>query len=130
MSITLAQYWMGRDGQYRSQLTPEIRANAAETIKRVNALLAIAGRKHIGVNSGWRPAAVNAAIKGAAPRSHHLMGRAIDLSDADDSFDEWCMANLPALESVGLWMEHPKATRRWCHLQTVPPRSRARVFMP
>ena len=129
MSITLAQFWMGRDKVYAPQLTDEIRRNAAETVRRANLLL-VAAKKKGGVTSGWRPPAVNAATKGAAKRSNHMLGLAVDLSDDDGTLDVWCMANLPTLERLGLWLEHPSKTRRWCHVQTVPPRSGNRVFMP
>lgn len=136
MSITLAQFWMGRDKTHASELTPEIRANAAETVRRVNLLLAAAGLVR-GVNSGWRPAGINAGTPGAAKRSKHLLGLACDLADADGKLDAWCMANLPVLAKIGLWLEHPAATKNparfgegWCHVQTVPPRSGNRVFMP
>ena len=35
-----------------------------------------------------------------------------------------------SLASLGLWMEHPLATKGWCHLQVVSPRSGMRVFYP
>lgn len=136
--ITLALYWMGRDKKYASELTPEIVANATEMCKRANALLALfymanPGEKtDRGVNSGWRPPAVNAAIKNAAKKSNHMLAKAIDIADADGKLDAWLMtdAGQKALEDIGLWMEHPSATRGWCHVQTVPPRSGRRVFHP
>jgi hypothetical protein len=82
------------------------------------------------VSSGWRPQAINAALANASPRSKHLSCEAIDLEDPEGALDAWCLRNLDALEAVGLWLEHPDATPGWCHLQTVPPRSGRRVFMP
>jgi hypothetical protein len=120
---------MGRDRQHHAELTPELRANARETVRRVNRLLQRAGlaRK---VTSGWRPAAVNATVPGAAKGSKHITCIAIDLEDQDGALDAWCMANLEVLEELGLWLEHPDATPDWCHLQTLPPRSGNRVFEP
>lgn len=117
--LTLADYYMGRDRQYADELTRELRANARETVKRANRLLRHAGLAR-GVNSGWRPAAVNAAIPNAAKRSKHLLCLAIDLDDDDDALDAWCMGHLDVLEELGLWLEHPAATPRWCHVQIVP----------
>lgn len=133
--ITLSDYYMGRDKQYPSELTDEIIANAMHTIERANLLLA----KHRAatndteirkVTSGWRPRAVNGATPNAAPRSKHMTGQAIDISDPEGDLDEWCLANPEVLADLDLWQEHPAATKGWCHLQTVPPKSRRRVFYP
>lgn len=135
--ISLADYWMGRDKAYPKDLTPEIQANAAKTVERANQLLLAYQKAHPDaaarhVNSGWRPPAVNAGVKGAAAKSKHMLGLAVDLSDDDGRLDQWCMTpqGQAALTAIGLWLEHPSATPRWCHVQTVPPRSGNRVFMP
>jgi D-alanyl-D-alanine dipeptidase len=134
--ITLDEFYMGRDKTYASQLTDTIKANAAETVKRVNELLEAFGecRK---VNSGWRPPEVNAGTAGAAKRSKHMRGLACDIADADGKLDKFCLENQDVLERIGLWLEHPNATKNparfgegWCHVQTVPPNSRRRVFYP
>lgn len=135
--ISLIDYWMGRDKTYPQDLTDAIRQNAAVTVERVNKLLAAfyaanPGAARRKVNSGWRPPAVNAGVKGAALNSKHMTGHAADLSDDDGRLDAWCLtpAGRSAMTEIGLWLEHPKATPRWCHLQSVPPRSGNRVFMP
>ena len=135
--IELAQYWMGRDRVYPTDLTDEIRANAAETVKRANRLIAIYQKatgdvRPRGVNSGWRPAAVNAATPGAAKKSNHMLGRALDIGDASKTMKAWLMtpAGQQALVECELWMEHPNATPAWVHVQIVPPASNRRVFMP
>ena len=131
--ITLADYFKGRDRRYTAELTEELRVNAGIIVARANLLLARAGLKR-GVNSGWRPAAVNASIPNAAKESKHVLCQAIDLGDDDGALDAWCMTNLRALEEIGLWLEHPAATPRWCHVQTVPYRSwkpdQPRYFRP
>jgi len=136
--ITPKEFWKGRDTAYAKDLTPEIRWNAEVTLHRVNLLLEEFYRANPtsnqdrGCNSGWRPPALNASIKGAAKMSNHMLARACDVNDDDGMLDKWCMSNVgqDALERIGLWMEHPSATPRWCHLQTVPPRSGRRVFYP
>ncbi len=131
--ITLADYWMGRDEKYASELTGEIRANAAKTVEKANALLSEfvkAGGSERAVTSGWRPSAVSASISNAAPKSKHMTGQAIDLADPEGDFDEWCFANLSVLQELGLWLEHPASTKGWTHVQVVPPRSGNRVFYP
>lgn len=128
--LTLADYFMGRDASHAAELTAEFRRNARAMVERANELLKLAGIAQGAVNSGWRPQSINAAIANASPRSRHLTCQAVDLRDDDDVLDAWCMRNLPALEVLGLWLEHPSATPGWCHIQTVPPRSGRRVFMP
>ena len=65
-----------------------------------------------------------------APKSNHKRGLAIDVYDPYNQLDLWCMNNHAILEELGLWLEHPSATNRWCHVQAVPPRSNNRVFLP
>lgn len=137
--ITIDDYWMGRDKQFAANLTDAIRADAEETISRVNLLLfhavkdgvlLVASNKRNLVNSGWRPPAINAATPNAAVRSHHMTGRAVDVSDPYNTLDKWCMTNQGRLAEIGLWLEHPTATPGWCHLQIVAPKSGHRVFYP
>lgn len=136
--ISLAQFYKGHDKQYAAELTAEIRQNAEETLQRANLLLDLfrlanpSNECARGCNSGWRPPAVNAATARAAKKSNHMLGLAIDIGDEDGELDAWLMtpAGQQALERIGLWMEHPSATPRWAHVQTVPPRSGRRVFAP
>jgi hypothetical protein len=138
--ITLHDYYMGRDVEYRLLLTPELRANAVVTVHRANILLdaAFAAGVYLDpdpvtgtlVSSGWRPPAVNANTKGAARRSKHMTCQAVDINDDNGELDEWCMSNLDYLEEVGVWLEHPLASKGWTHWQIVPPKSGNRVFYP
>lgn len=138
--ITLQDYVRGYDQLYPSDFTPEVFHNSATTIDRVNALIkamqadgvVVENNPKYGhpVNSGWRPPMVNANVKGAAPRSKHMTGEACDLYDPEGELDEWCMAHPDVLAEIGLWLEHPSATKGWCHLQVAPPRSKNRVFYP
>ena len=127
--ISLADYYMGRDVEFPDELTSVHRTNADITVSRVNELLTAFGETRK-VNSGWRPAAVNAGVANAAKKSKHMTCQACDLADPNGDLDAWCMQNLDLLESIGLWMEHPDATPRWCHVQIVPPGSGNRVFRP
>ena len=137
MIITLVDFYKGRDVTYASELTPAIQANAAVTVERVNALLAAfyasqPDGSYRTVNSGWRPAEVNASTFGSATNSKHMTGQACDLSDDDEKLDGWCLLaeGRAALERIGLWQESPPSTPRWAHLQIVPPKSGNRVFIP
>ncbi|MDP1717218.1 MAG: D-Ala-D-Ala carboxypeptidase family metallohydrolase [Burkholderiales bacterium] len=134
--IDLKTYYCGRDETCSRDLTGEIRRNAADTVARANALLERAGFAHVcSVNSGWRPRQINAATPNASATSHHLTGRAVDLPDPDRTLAAWCVNHLATLAEIGLWLEDPRWTYdangdHWLHVQTVPPRSGNRVFVP
>lgn len=140
--LTLQNYWMGRDVAYADELTFDIERNAAVTVGRINVLAAMF-KSETGITldtwaSGWRPPTVNGGIANAAKGSKHLTARAGDVRDTPErDFARWCLRNLDKLESIGLWMEDPQWTWReqaggapWVHLQTVPPGSGRRVFIP
>lgn len=138
--IELAHYYLGRDLTHGHLLTPELRANAARTVEAANKLLVLAKLAGVSleanrhghlVNSGWRPPDINAGTPGAAVKSLHMRCLAIDLYDPDGDLDEWALANADTvLKDLGLWLEHPAATKGWCHVQLVPPRSGRRTFYP
>jgi hypothetical protein len=140
--ITMTDYWMGRNVTHALSLTPQIEHEAQRTVELANKLLTTAALhgvilpphpvNHSSVSSGWRPPAVNAGTPNAAPNSKHMTGKAIDIYDPDGDLDNWLMTDkgTAALEAIGLWMEHPSATKGWTHLQTVPPGSNRRCFYP
>ena len=140
--LTIEAYFMGRRELHSLAMTPDIEREALRTIELVNKLLTEAQeagvvlepnpRTKTIVSSGWRPPAINEATPNAAPRSHHMSGRAVDIYDPDGDLDDWLMTDegQAALTRIGLWLEHPAATKSWSHLQTVPPRSGRRVFYP
>ncbi len=139
--ITLAQYWLGRDITHALQLGTDLRSNAARTVDLANRLLVLAKGAGVRleesprtgsiVTSGWRPADVNASTPNARARSLHISCEAIDLFDPDGDLDDWLLANADTvLKDLGLWLEHPAATKGWAHVQTKPPRSGRRVFYP
>jgi hypothetical protein len=128
--ISRDDFLMGRDEAYPLEFTPEISASCDLTIALVNQLLYHFGEDRK-VNSGWRPAEVNAAIPNAARFSKHMLGQACDLDDPEGDLDAWCLVNKDnVLAILGLWLEHPASTKGWCHVQTVAPKSGNRVFYP
>lgn len=141
-NITLAEYWMGRDETYPLAMTSAIDKAARTTVDLANKLLELAAscdvqlmrnaRTGTLVRSGWRPPSVNAVTPNAAPNSKHMTGQAIDIEDPDGDLDEWLMTKdgQDTLAKLGLWLEHPSATKGWSHLQTIPPNSGNRVFYP
>lgn len=140
--FTLADYFMGRRELYPLSMSPRIELEAMRTVELVNKLLSqslmfgvtleINPRTGSIVSSGWRPPEVNQNTPGAAVKSKHMTGHAVDIYDPDGDLDDWLMSDpgQGALGEIGLWMEHPSATKGWCHLQTLPPRSGRRVFYP
>lgn len=140
--IELRDYWMQRDRDYAKSLTVDIEREAERTVELANKLLDTAALfgvilpmhpvNHTHVSSGWRPPGINAATPNAAPNSKHMTGQAIDIYDPDGDLDDWLMSEKgqATLDSIGLWIEHPAATKGWAHLQTLPPNSGRRVFYP
>lgn len=136
MSITLKEYYMGRDLLY--DLKDEYRNNANETILKVGKLLDFIVASGVEVEphpktgsivtSGWRPAEVNSKVSGAAPRSKHITCQAVDIYDPEGDIDNFLTDEI--LEKYQLYREHPSATKGWVHLQIVPPRSGKRTFYP
>lgn len=127
MSISRNEVLMGRDKA--DPLTPELEENLSKLLKALNEFRAAYGKPMV-VSSGYRPPGINAKIANAAKRSNHMVCLACDFADKDGKLDEWCLNNLDVLEKCGLWLEDPKSTPGWCHLQCVPPRSGNRVFKP
>jgi hypothetical protein len=85
------------------------------------------------VSSGFRPSEVNAATKGAAKKSNHMLGNAIDI--LDDKKQSLANKLTPEiLAKYNLYMEDKSATvgkmTNWVHLQIVPPKSKKRIFFP
>lgn len=147
MILTLSMYFMGRDMTHAAELTDEIRANAAEWVRRNNLLYEAMARDGVGpaidqvtrtpIASGWRPRAINDRTSNAALRSTHLIGRGGDHQDhRDRRLARWCLAHLKICEQIGLWIEDPRWTAGrtgedpWLHTQTIAPRSGRRVFVP
>lgn len=134
--ITIEQYFMGRDTLYPAECNATIRGNADRTVLLTNQLKQIAEIRDEfvfadpEVASGWRPAAVNDATSHAAAHSRHITAQALDTHDPKRLFARWCLSNLHELEQIGLWMENPRWTPHWVHLQTVPPGSGHRVYIP
>jgi|SRR5882757_6417060 len=143
MTITVSDYFMGRDKTYASELTDAIKANAAETVRRWNILLYAAADEgvfptkdattHTFVGSGWRPAGVNSATANAAAHSTHMTGEALDTRDDPKgrALARWVLLLPPdRLQAFGLWFERPQWTPSWVHGQTRPPKSGNRFYVP
>ena len=125
--ITRDEILMGRDKQY--PLDGTLQVNLEKLLKAVNKFRAVYG-KPLKVSSGYRPAAINTTVKGAAKKSNHMICLAVDFVDRDGKLAEYCLNNLKLLEEFGIWLEDPAFTKGWVHMQAVPPRSGSRIFKP
>lgn len=136
--ITIAQY-LGPYGDH-PDATSEVRGTAARMLDKVNRVHAIAeadgftfkinpktGSRVSGSgNGGFRPQ--DCAIGSA--NSPHKLGRGVDTYDPDRGFARWCIAHLDVLAGEGLFMEDPRWTPTWVHLDDRGPKSGRRVFIP
>lgn len=140
--LTVADYLNGRDKLYPDELTPEIMRNAEHTIALANALFALLNAEGITpeihpqtqtfISSGWRPPQINAQVKGAAVRSKHMTGEAVDIYDPEGEIDDYLMseAGQRALVALGIYIEHPSTTKGWSHWSTAAPKSGKHIFYP
>lgn len=112
--------------------------NLQELLKRVN-VIRLAYAKPMIVTSGYRSMQQHLAIyakKGIKDRtqipmaSKHLSGRAIDIADPKQDIQAFILANIQLLIDNELWCEDFSATKNWVHIQSVPPKSGKRFFMP
>jgi len=132
---TLEDYFVGHH-DYASELTDATMDNAQITVDRWNNLLTAFGQEHPGeppriIVSGWRPLAVNAQVPGAAPKSHHMTGEALDGWDRNRALAKWLLSKAEEyLAQFELWYEDMRATPTWVHGQIVPPASGSRFFIP
>lgn len=110
--ITRQEILMGRDKDH--PLSPVQELNLSRLHVALNEIRKAYGKPMI-VTSGYRPAAINASV-GGAKRSAHMDCLACDFRDTDGALDKWCTENQALLETLGLWLEHPDATKGWCHL--------------
>lgn len=132
--LTLEQYWNRRDINYVNDFTQQIAQSGINTVNKINKLLQMftdeTGLVRDEFSSGWRPKTVNDATSNASKLSNHITADAGDVKDPDRAFAQWCVLNPEKLAECGLWMEDPRYTPTWAHLQTVPPKSGKRIYIP
>ena len=135
--IKRPEHLMGREKEY--PLTLENALNLADHLASVNYVRGRYGESLV-VSSGYRPGHYNKQAGGAA-NSSHLRLLATDFKDHKKvvrqfpdgkyligEFANWCMDNIKELEAAELWLEDPRYTNGWAHLQSV--RASQRVFIP
>lgn len=130
--LTLDKFLMGRIKV--EDLTPEMKADSADLLDKVNALLAdfykafpeLQARY---ITSGYRTPEANAAA-GGKPKSKHMLCQAVDIADADKKLGQWLTMFPDVLIRHDLYMEAKASTPTWVHLQIIPPKSKKRIFLP
>ncbi len=110
-------------------LPKETQDNLMILLERINKIRAAYG-KPMTITSCLRTPADQQRINPKAPKSNHLIGAAVDISDPKGELDEWCVKNEKLLQTVGLWLEHKDDTPTWTHFQIYPPKSGNRFFHP
>ena len=127
--ISKDELLMGRDKTYASEYTQEISDNLDLLLSKINEIRKAYGKPMI-VNSGWRPAAINANTPGAAKGSKHQVGLAVDVRDEDGKLFAWCLNNLELLQKLDLFLEDKRYTKNWTHFGVGKPASGKRIFVP
>ena len=69
-------------------------------------------------------------INPSAMGSAHLYGCAVDISDPQGRLAGWLKNHQELLVNCGLWVEDPRYTKGWVHLQSYAPKSFNRFFIP
>lgn len=77
-------------------------------------------------NGGFR---ISTTSVGAA-KSQHREARAVDVYDPNRALATWVIANQARMRELGLWIEDPRWTPTWVHLQSLAPGSGNLVFVP
>lgn len=95
-------------------------------------LLSLGYEQPLKVSSGFRPPAVNAATPGAAKRSLHMTGQAVDFEGQElGKFIRSHPRGPEVLRAEGLFMEALEATPTWVHIDMgVRPDRKSREFRP
>ncbi len=131
--------WLTSGGRHKDrksspEATAQVKADAVLLCALVTLFL-----NEIGWNgsrdivSGFRTSAANAATPGAAAKSGHMSGHAVDLEDDKDQQILWkiCAAHSDTLRKYNLFLEAKEATIGWVHIDNVVRADRpSRIFIP
>lgn len=111
----------------RSEVDAVTLRNLEDLCRKVNAL---GYKPAMRATSCLRSLKDQQRINPKAMGSSHLYGSAVDIADPDGKLAAWLKANKTKLIECGLWMEDPKYTKGWSHLQSYAPKSMSRYFIP
>lgn len=101
--------------------------NLEDLIRKVNAL---GYQPPMRASSCLRSLKDQERINPKAMGSSHLYGCAVDIADPKGELKKWLETRYGELVNCGLYMENPKSTPTWVHLQSYAPRSMSRIFNP
>lgn len=110
-------------------MTPEVQANILDLLQKVNKVRTAYGKPMI-VTSGLRSEDDQKRINPKSMKSKHLTGQAVDIADPKGELKKFIKDNEKLMEEIGLWFEDFSATPSWVHMQSVPPKSGKRFFLP
>lgn len=137
MRFTYKEFYLRslRSGCTDDDFDDEIRENAFELIRRINAL---GFEPPMLFSSCLRSKKVHERIykeKGVPADkipwgSKHLSGKAVDVADPKNILKDWLSKNVDKLEWNELWCEDFASTPSWVHFQAEPPKSGKRFFKP
>lgn len=124
-----------KSGCTDADFNDEIKENAYELIRRINAL---GFEPPMYFSSCLRSKKVHERIykeKGVPADkipwgSKHLYGKAVDVADPKNILKDWLSKNVDKLEWNELWCEAFAHTPGWVHFQSEPPKSGKRFFIP
>lgn len=138
INVTLLEY-LGPYAEH-PDATAAVRSNAVDLLARVNAVYALAFRDGVplpdnpktgsGISGSGNGGFRNRLCPVGASSSTHKTGRGIDRYDPQRHFASWCLAHKNALMEAGLYMEDPRWTPTWVHLQDKAPASGNLVYIP
>jgi hypothetical protein len=123
--ISVEEFLMNRAKM--SDLPDDIVRNLNTIVPKANELLEKFG-EYRAVTSGYRRPEDNARVAVPKMRSAHLTCEAVDLEDKDGRLKAFVTPEL--LTELDLYMEDGAYTPSWLHVQTRPPKSKKRVFIP
>lgn len=116
-------------GHSADDIPKEYLENLKALIVKVNVIRA-AWDKPMTVTSGIRTMADQMRINPKAPKSNHLTGHAIDIADEGLKLTAWLKKaeGEALLEKLAIYCE--EGNKNWVHLQSIPPKSNRRWFLP
>lgn len=112
-----------------SEVDIVVKRNLEDLIRKINAL---GYQPPMKASSCLRSIKDQQRINPKAMGSSHLYGCAIDISDPTGELARWVQSieGQRRLVECGLWVEDPKYTKGWIHLQSYCPKSLNRFFIP
>ena len=137
MRFTYKEFYLRsiKSGCTDADFNDEIKENAFELIRRINALCF---EPPMYFSSCLRSKSVHERIykeKGVPADkipwgSKHLYGKAVDIADPKNILKDFLSKNVDKLEWNELWCEEFASTPGWVHFQSEPPKSGKRFFKP